>query len=244
LNLFSKAAIVLVATLAASASAWAGDFASFQPLGFSPDGKVFAFEEFGVEDGSGFPYSSVYFIDTEGDAFLPGTPVRVRLDEDGADIGRARALSRGKAEALIGTHSIASNPGILAAFNPMGEVVADRHRIAYRQHAVEPAPGGEFALALQEIPLPETERCRDVTPDGGRGFRLTLVKRDGAPADQVVHEDTRLPESRNCPLSYQISGALTFQPPAGDPVHVALVLVRSVGFEGSNGRWLAVPFRP
>ena len=53
-----------------------------------------------------------------------------------------------------------------------------------------------------------------------------------------------MPDSRACPLSYQVSGALTFNPIDGDPVHVALVLVRSFGFEGSDGRWIAVPFRP
>ena len=60
----------------------------------------------------------------------------------------------------------------------------------------------------------------------------------------MLHEDERIPDSRNCPLSYQVSGAVTFHPTEGDPVHVALVLLRSVGFEGADGRWLAVPFRP
>lgn len=63
-TMFRKTAVALLASLAA-ASAWAGDFSTFQSLGFSPDGKVYAFEEFGIQDGSGFPYSNVYFIDTE-----------------------------------------------------------------------------------------------------------------------------------------------------------------------------------
>nr|WP_272210755.1 DUF2259 domain-containing protein [Marinicella sp. W31]MDC2876669.1 DUF2259 domain-containing protein [Marinicella sp. W31] len=51
----------LMAALGLSASiATAGDFATFTPLGFSDDGSVFAFEEFGVEDGSGFPYSNIF----------------------------------------------------------------------------------------------------------------------------------------------------------------------------------------
>lgn len=234
----------LAACLLLAAPAGAGDFAAFQPIGFSADGKVFAFEEFGVQDGSGFPYSSLYFLDTEKDAFLPGTPVRVRLDDEAADLATARAKSRETADALIGTHGLLSNPGVLAAFNPMGEAGVDRSRIAYFPHAVEPMPGGRYALELEEIALPVPEKCRDLTPEGGKGFRLRLVERDGAPADRVLHADTRIPDSRNCPLSYQISGAVTFHPYPGEPVHVALVLVRSFGFEGSDGRWLAVPFRP
>lgn len=241
---FTRAAIALAASLLATAGASAGDFSTFQSLGFSPDGKIYAFEEFGVQDGSGFPYSNVYFIDTDKDAYLSGTPIRVRIDDEAADIAKARADSHSKAKNLIEQHKVLANPGVLAAFNPMGEVGANRKRIEYFQHAVEPMPGGSYALALDEIPFELSDKCRDITPDGGKGFRLKLVKRDGEAADTVLHEDTRVPESRNCPLSYQISGALTFNPLDGDPVHVALVLVRSFGFEGSDGRWLAVPFRP
>lgn len=237
------AAAFLVSALTAS-GAMAGDFATFQSLGFSPDGKVFAFEEFGVQDGSGFPYSNVYFIDTEKDAYLPGTPIRVRIDDEAAGLGTARAESRDKAGSLIEQHKLADNPGVLAALNPMGEVGADRERIEYLPHAIEPTPGGSFALALENIPLPPSERCRDITPEGGKGFRLKLVKRDGEAADTLLHEDTRVPDSRNCALSYQISGAMTFHPRGADPVHMALVLVRSFGFEGPDGRWIAVPFRP
>ena len=239
-----KATAALLACLTMAAGAAAGDFSTFQPLGFSPDGKVFAFEEFGTQDGSGFPYSTVYFIDTEKDAYLPGTPIRVRIDDEAAGLGKARAESRGKAESLIGQYRLADNPGVLAAFNPMGEAGADRERIEYLPHAIEPTPGGSYALSLETVALAPSERCRDITPEGGKGFRLTLVERAGEAADTPVHEDTRIPDSRACPLSYQIGGAMTFHPLDGDPVHVALVLVRSVGFEGANGRWIAVPFRP
>ena len=42
----------------------AGDYADRTILGFSPDGSTFAFEEFGVQDGSGFAYANIYMIDT------------------------------------------------------------------------------------------------------------------------------------------------------------------------------------
>jgi predicted secreted protein len=243
-TIFRKAAASFLGSLLVAAGASAGDFATFQPLGFSPDGKVFAFEEFGTQDGSGFPYSTVYFVDTEKDAYIKGTPIRVRIDDEAAGLDKARAESRDKAKALIAEHKVLSNPGVLAAFNPMGEVGADRKRIEYLPYAVEPTPGGSYALTLDEIPLELSKNCEGITPEGGKGFRLKLVKRDGEAADTVLHEDTRVPESRACPISYQISGAMTFHPLAAEPVHVALVLVRSFGFEGADGRWIAVPFRP
>ncbi|MCP8893554.1 DUF2259 domain-containing protein [Shinella daejeonensis] len=236
------AGLVLLLLLAGGATA--GDFSTFRPIGFSDDGSVFAFEEFGIQDGSGFPYSNIYFIDTEKDAFLAGTPIRIRLDDEAAGLDDARAESREKARPLVERHRLFSNPGVLAAFNPMGEITADRHRIEYLPHAVEPTPGGSYALALDEIALDLPEKCTNLTPEGGKGFRLRLVRRDGEDIDRTIHEDARIPDSRHCPLSYQIAGAMTHHAFGSDPVHIALVLVRSFGFEGSDGRWIAVPFKP
>jgi predicted secreted protein len=47
------AALLLIGLL--SNPALAGDTAELNILGFSADGNVFAFEEYGVQDGSGFP---------------------------------------------------------------------------------------------------------------------------------------------------------------------------------------------
>ena len=40
----------------------AGDVSALQILGFTPDGGVFAFEDYGIQDGSGFPYASRFYI--------------------------------------------------------------------------------------------------------------------------------------------------------------------------------------
>jgi len=75
--LVAKAAMIF-----AAAPAVAGDIAALQSIGFSVDGSVYAFEEYGIQDGSGFPYSNIYVIDTVKDVYLPGTPIRVRLDDE------------------------------------------------------------------------------------------------------------------------------------------------------------------
>jgi len=78
--------ILLAAATIATAEARAGDFAALQPIGFSSDGNVFAFEEYGVQDGSGFPYSTVYVLDTRNDSFLPGAPVRAVVEDDKGEL--------------------------------------------------------------------------------------------------------------------------------------------------------------
>jgi predicted secreted protein len=50
------------ALLLAVPAAHAGDYAYRDILGFSSDGKSFAFEEYGVQDGSGFPYANIFVV--------------------------------------------------------------------------------------------------------------------------------------------------------------------------------------
>ncbi|WP_275782778.1 DUF2259 domain-containing protein [Pararhizobium gei] len=218
----------------------AGDIAAFQPIGFSSDGGLFAFEEYGIQDGSGFPYSNIFFIDTRKDAFLPGTPIRHRLDDDSAGLAKVRRWTRDKAAPLIDSHGMADNPGLLAAFNPVTESVAATDRLTYRQYAVEPPVGGAFTLVLKDIPFAPSEACKDITPQSA-GFSLAFEAEDGAASKRIIHIDTTVPESRNCPTGYRIGGVMVHHPAGNDPVHIVMVQVLSAGFEGRDGRWIAVP---
>ncbi|TIX34448.1 MAG: DUF2259 domain-containing protein, partial [Mesorhizobium sp.] len=112
----------LFAQLATVATAGAGDVAELEILGFSQDGGVFAFEEFGVQDGSGFPYANRYYIDTISDSFLKGTPIRVRLDDEAATLDQARLQARQKGEAIVVQAELAANRGITAGFNAITEL--------------------------------------------------------------------------------------------------------------------------
>ena len=77
----------LIGALALAALTWtgctaqAGDFATLNPLGFSADGRVFAFEQYGVRDGAGLPYAEMFFLDLDADAFLKPSPIRVLLED-------------------------------------------------------------------------------------------------------------------------------------------------------------------
>src|SRR5690606_10447936 len=85
---------IALAALAMASVAQAGDRALFDALGYSPDGRYFAFEEYGVQDGSGFPYSNIYVIDLVDDVWVGGSPFRVRIDADGAPQQAARQDAR------------------------------------------------------------------------------------------------------------------------------------------------------
>ncbi|WP_117191211.1 DUF2259 domain-containing protein [Rhizobium terrae] len=240
-----SSAVALAAMLSAgplAASAGAADIASIHPIGFSADGAVFAFEEYGVQDGSGFPYASIFALDLAKDAYLPGTPFRVRLEDDGATIAKARWQVRNQAETMIETHELANHPGELVAFNPITELDDDPHKIRYRSVAVLPPVGEPSTLVLDEIPEPPDPGCEGVV-ERKVSFRLRFTERDGKPVNEVVHDDERIPSSRRCVNGYRLGGVVAGEAAGGGTVEVALVLVLSAGFEGQDGRWIAIPIK-
>ncbi len=240
IRILSSMAFLLLGTVL---SAVAGDFSEFRPVGFSVDGKVFVFEEFGIQDGSGFAYANRFYIDTTRDVYLPGSPVRVLVETDGAGVAEAREQAYTKAKSLEQAHQPAANPGIFSAFAPATETgEAGALAMTYRSFAIEPFSGGAYSVELVEKTLPVSPDCEGITPNG-EGFTLTMTARNGASESLILHDDAAVPASRKCPISYRLGGALTHRNPDGTTTHAILVLMRAYGFEGPNGRWLAVTAR-
>ena len=68
---------ILIALLLAAPLAQAGDYAYRDIIGFSPDGRYFAFERYGQLDAgtSASGYSEIDIIDTRSDEFIGGKPI-------------------------------------------------------------------------------------------------------------------------------------------------------------------------
>lgn len=235
MKLFSGLLALLLLASAAQ-SALAGDFAETEILGFSPDGGIFAFEEYGVQDGSGFPYSNIYFIETATDSWLEGTPFRVRIDSETAKLSAAREQARARAQLMLNENEIAPRGRSVAA-NPVTELSADPHQVTFNPRLVVPPIDEAHRLVLKETPMPAEPICKDFGQT--RGYSLELQ----APGtNRVLHEDERIPSSRKCPLKYAIAEVITYYP-GNAPVLAVLILMKQVGFEGPDGRYLAVTAR-
>jgi predicted secreted protein len=228
------------AALLAAAPAAAGDTAEAEVLGFSADGRLFAFEEFGVQDGSGFPYAHVFVIDTERDRWVAGTPVRVRLERDGATVAEARAEAVAALGEAVGASFV---PAETLAHAPLGEVDADPTRMAFApvnpsNPLEDPTPRYEARLEIfhAEAGAPD---CVTYIGDRPVGFRLIVEREGGAAA--VLHADRTIPRSRGCPITYRLSRVVV---PGYRPERVAvLVSVFTPGFEGPDRRFIAVTGR-
>jgi predicted secreted protein len=231
-RLAASAALLALMVLPAAA----GDRALIGYLGFSEDGRYFAFEEFGVQDGSGFPYTNLYVIDLPADAWVSGSPYRVTIEDESGDVEDARhmALERAKAKLDDLAISVAAHP---IAVNGDGEDIGDGHSLVFGDpgFGLEPIQNPR-ELTLEPIPLKSNLDC-SIIEDEVYGFTLTL---DGK---QVYADKGPLPASRGCALDYRIYAVVR---PAewffgGTPRTVAIISSYPFGFEGPDRRFLAVP---
>ncbi|ODT74877.1 MAG: hypothetical protein ABS76_35765 [Pelagibacterium sp. SCN 64-44] len=224
-------------------TALAGDRAGIDLIGYSPDMSYFAFEEFGIQDGSGFAYSSVFILELPTDMWVKGSPIRVRLEEDGSSLSQARRIAAEQARSLLDDHGI-TEPAMMLALNGDGEA-ADFTRLeaGWPGYGLD-APRDSFGLELESFEAPSKAACADYTDEPVLGFALTLT-RDGERSE--IYRDERIPTSRGCPLAYRLYGvAAPFTEPFGADADrqaglVALVSVYSLGFEGPDRRFIAVP---
>jgi predicted secreted protein len=238
--------IVLVFYLLTAGELFAADAAEREVLGFSPDGRYFAFEQFGIQDGSGFPYSEIVLIDLEADKWVEGTPIRVRLEDESQSLQKARRQARDQAEPHLAKMAIENNALILAS-NSVYQEMPNPRAMTFRTfyttfghlEPIDPANENAIGILLDEFVLPTPEGCPiGDTPMAG----FALKARRGSEAYVELHRDTTIPPSRGCPLRYSLSDAVALSTADGNTQKlVMLVNVFSFGFEGADRRFIAVP---
>ncbi|NKL37829.1 DUF2259 domain-containing protein [Rhizobium leguminosarum bv. viciae] len=218
----------------------AGDIANIQPIGFSADGKVFGFQEFGIEESGNLPYSNTYFIDTENGHYLEGTPLHTELTDKDANLSKARRQNLTAARSQMDKYDLLTNPGLIAAFNPPTELGSPSKTLRYTTLATDGPPKAPYTLSLGEMPVPTPKDCTTVDKRV-ISFSLQMIEKEGAPNRQAARQATAVPAERVCSVEYRIGGAVVYQPEGGNQVHIALVLA----FDADrNGRWIAVPVHP
>ncbi|OEO29148.1 hypothetical protein VW23_026890 [Devosia insulae DS-56] len=243
LSVVQAVSVRLVASFLAlvAAPAFAGDAADFAALGFSADGRYLAYEEFGVQDGSGFPYSNIFILDVTEDKWAGGSPFRVMLEDEQPGLATVRTKSAEAAAAAIAKLAI-TEPAVFAAMHADAEPVEDRKVIKFGTPGVGlSGPDDTATLTLSTFPSTSTVRCvEDFGFEPPVGFELTFEPSDRMAT--LMYRDDSVPASRNCTVDYQLSAVVA-------PVNwawrnltpVAIISVFSRGFEGPDRRFIAVP---
>ena len=243
LNVVRAASARLAASLAAlaalAAPAMAGDRALIDFLGYSEDGQYFAFEEYGTQDGSGFPYSNIYVLDLAQDKWASGTPVRVRLDDETATEQEARAEAAAEAAPIL--DELGTNmPADLIAINADGEL-GDGSFIGFGQPGYFPNNvQGAYTLTLSTFPAESPTDCEGLIGEKANGIILTLSGGEH-PAHEIYRDGDVLPETRGCPSIYRIYAIVAPQYTVPPAAHVAIIATYPFGFEGPDRRFIAIP---
>lgn len=228
----------LMALLITALPALAGDRAGLDVIGYSGDGRYLAFEEFGVQDGSGLAYSSIYVIDLSTDSWVVGTPIRVEAEGEDKALGVVRADVHSQAAADIEGLGIDFPADIVAL---VGDGLPDTDGKSLRFGVPGYLPGsvmGEYELRLSSFAANAASPCKEWFSVDPLGYQLELV--DGASA-KLVHRDDALPRSRGCPTAYRLYGVVLPYMAQSIKDAVALISVYPGGFEGPDRRFLAVP---
>lgn len=241
-SVVKAASVRLAASVLAlmAAPAFAGDAANFAALGFSADGRYFGYEEFGFQDGSGFPYSNIFILDVTEDKWAGGSPFRVMLEEESPALAGVRSEAMAKAAKAFADLDI-SEPAVIEALNGDGEIGHDGTSITFgaRGFGMDPPPN-PVTLRIESFASTSTVPCVESFGfEPPVGFALTL-EADGKSTE--LHRDASVPASRNCTVGYRPHGIVA-------PVNwswnqrtpVAIISVFSRGFEGPDRRFIAVP---
>ena len=244
--------IVASASLGNAPFAMAGDAAARRVIGFSPSGNHFAFEQYTTLYDSLENIARIEVIDTRRDAFVKGTPVTMKSNEDGHDLPELRNEVMRKARLItdpllvhdVGTHFV-GKPSM--ELDEIGIYQMDPKPLATAQEITLP-DGRKLALTITDKALGKAS-CYGA---GGRGtygdvivtgMTLTLTIDGGPP--MVLNDDSRLPKNRRCVTAYGIAEIYHHQ--AKDGAQTLAVLIETVDAHefhaGPNRRLMAVTRR-
>ncbi len=224
-----------------TANAFAGDYAKLNFIGFSVDGKYLAFEEYGTQDGSGFPYSNIYIVETAKNSYA-APPVKSRIDKESATEAAARLKAKTGANSNLKKFKIVQGN--------TGEMLVARLLTDLNTEKIEPDKENknqsvkftdyrdsnyfereyELSLKTSEVKMKVCEYAADPVLK----FDLSL-KDTRAGTEKILQSDKNLPETRNCPLAYSVQNVYVY----GNYIAV-FINTYSTGFEGPDMRFLAV----
>ncbi len=248
--------ITLIITLLLTATSFAGDGSTYQSLGFSKDGKYFAFLQDGEEDGSGFYYVSADVIETqtnklikresivgdeieyvyEDDAYWSNPEVRkAHQDKVKKELFKRLDFEKyGLDKPVFGKTLISRNQYDKSEYTSTG--------FTFNEWPMggTSASHQTYSLTLNTPSAPQesvADYCWDTFDV--KMVDLKLIKNPNYQDEKEVltlQQDTRLPASRNCTFKYWIVGVESL-----NDTYISVILRYStLGFEGPNERVMAV----
>lgn len=212
----------------------AEDIAHRRIIGFSPDGKYFAFEQSGIENGSGTAYAHIFLIDTRYNKWIKGSPFRAKA-VGRRKLIRARRKVRALARRALMRYRV-NRKGVVLASNPITEVNSDPHRVVVRSRRSIRRLDEPLVFSIREVRV-RTPRCRRYTRRPIKGMIIRVRRKGGRM--KLLHTDKRIPKSRGCPTSYSIEDVIRLKKRSGGAVYAVIYSFVRSGPDGEERRFIA-----
>lgn len=216
---------VLLPALLIPAGGGCNSATSVEFLGFSSDARFAAWEEYGIQDGSGFPVSIVTILGLR-DCAVAGRFVTV-LEDGCGDLETARLLCLAEASVMLDSLSEDWLEGRLCVLHLPTDLSAPRDSVRF--HSWNPVPGyfeGDrtVILATETIHGTELEENWLVVPE-----LLTVSVRDNATGGcAVIWRDTGTYPGLDGRSGFGIEGVWAL----GDSAFAVSIQTLVLGFEG------------
>jgi predicted secreted protein len=222
-------------------------------IGFSEDGRYFAFEVFGYEAVAGSPFAELYVLDTLTNEMVGGSPFQQQLwtmetyDEyeppaelpPGGLLESVRADVQAAAAPALKGFAIVGDAGRLVVSNIATEIARSAEFVARAGYPLQTA-GMRIDLEEYAAELAEPGTCHSAFAPYV-GVAVTLTAGDGTVIDEW--RDEAIPPHRFCPTHYLLSDVLLFEAP--DSTVAVVILTTAWPFlEGAEARYTAIALRP
>jgi len=218
------------------------DVPSLNVIGFSPDGRYFAFEQYGFSTGQGIPYSNMYFVDVEHNDYVTKPIVYEAPSNDvNTDVETLQARVRNRNR--IFAQNIFKDlkldyplPGLRVVHHPLTDLGVQNNHVSFTPDM--PLGGLSYDKYDLDLSLKRVDKNADCKGMGTpKIFKLSLTHNDGDL--QILQQDKRLPISRGCPLNYRIQDVYLYQFKQKRYISVVINVIFA-GFEGQDMRYLVV----
>jgi len=220
----------LVATIA-----WAGDAATLNFIGFSSTGKHLAFQQYGVTDGKGAAYATLYFLDVADNKYQDKPIETIEDYKSGSPGGReaqetVRQLNLEQAKTQLKALEItAGNTGVQVVSHSPYDTDINSHIARF---TLDLKSNLKYEINLEERQTKAEADCGNLIDTSG--FMLSLKQGENKP--KILQHDGKVPKSRGCPLHYHIQDVYVYK----NKYVAVFIHVYTASFEGKNMRYIVV----
>jgi len=201
-HLFLAAAFMLSLSSAANGS----NDTQIDFLGYSSQGRYFAYEEFGVSESPKVAFSQIYVVDLTQNTWVVGTPVRFEAFLSERSLMSVRGQLRANVRILLDGLEI-DTPAVITALIGEGAPDKDAQELVFNVPAQSTSKigGTDFLLNLSTFETSSAFSCKETFGQEPIGVSLALETRGDR---LVLYEDAALPFSRGCPQEYAMKGVV------------------------------------